>query len=143
MRGQGAGSTRATAGHLKNLQQLRSLTYEEACFYDNVGNFCCSNLGADWWEVARPCSVWGKFFSRKFKAELRQRVTDEAPDTSNGGGSLHGGQHQGGGVELFSSEGNSSCCKGGVVVEMSCSTKWRHPMGLPRAEPTTCRAQVL
>ena len=114
MRGQGAGSTRATAGHLKNLQQLRSLTYEEACFYDNVGNFCCSNLGADWWEVARPCSVWGKFFSRKFKAELRQRVTDEAPDTSNGGGSLLGGGQHGGGVELFSSEGNSSIKEVGV-----------------------------
>ena len=45
-------------------------------------------------------------------------------------------------VELFSSEGNSSC-KGGEVVEMSCSTRWRHPMGLPRAEPTQSRAQVL
>ena len=38
----------------------------------NAGNFCCSNLGADWWEVARPYSVWGKFFSKKFKAELQR-----------------------------------------------------------------------
>ena len=117
MRGQGAGSTRATAGHLKNLQQLRSLTYEEACFYDNVGNFCCSNLGADWWEVARPCSVWGKFFSWKFKTELRQRVTDETPGTGDGGGSLPGVHQHGGGVELFSSEGNFSF-QGGWVEEM-------------------------
>ena len=28
----------AIAGHLKNLQQSRSLTFEEACFYDNVGD---------------------------------------------------------------------------------------------------------
>ena len=64
--------------------------------------------------VARPYSVRGKFFCMKFRTDLRQRVTDEISGTSNGGGSLLGGGQHGGGVELFSSEGNSSIKEVGV-----------------------------
>ena len=47
-------------------------------------------------------------FVTEFWGRAGPGVIDEIPDTSNGGGSLHGDQHHGGGGELFSSEVNSS-----------------------------------
>ena len=132
----------------------RSLTFEEACFYDNVGDILAAPTrvepGAGREAVRRgklPDPALPEVGSPSVREGVSgqsydERVTDEIPDTSNGGGSLPGSQHFGGGVELFSSEGNSSF-EGGEVVEMSCSTRWRHPVGLPRAEPMQSRAQVL
>ena len=48
-------------------------------------------------------------FVREFQGRGRPGVNEETLGTSNGGGSLLGGQHHGGGVELFSSEGNFFC----------------------------------
>ena len=90
---------------------------EDFNFYHNVGNFCCSNWEQIAGRLPDPALVWGKFFCVKFKTELRQRVTDETPGTGDGGGSLHDFHQHGGGVELFSSEGNFSF-QGGWVEEM-------------------------
>ena len=58
-------------------------------------------------QVAGPCSAQGGF-SEEFWGRALRRVTDEVPDTGDGGGSLHDGQQHGRDGELFSSEVVSS-----------------------------------
>ena len=62
-----------------------------------------------------PALSWGRYFSEEVQGQGSTWATDETLDTRNGGGSLPGSQLFGGGVELFSSEGNSSIEGGGVV----------------------------
>ena len=84
-----------------------------------------------------PALSWGRYFSEEVQGQGSTWATDETLDTRNGGGSLPGSQTFGGGVELFSSEGNSSF-KGGGVVEMDLGG------GSPGAgvELVTCEAQL-
>ena len=95
-------------------------------------------LGADRWEVARPCSVQGKFFRRKFKdrATTRGSLTRSPTLAMVGDRCLE--------VDILEEGSSSSAQRATLLLKevgwgrYPCSTKWRHPMGLPRAEPKSC-----
>ena len=66
-------------------------------------------LGADWWEVARPYSAWSKFFDMKFKDRVTTRGSlTRSPTLAMVGGRCLVVSIMEEMVELFSSEGISS-----------------------------------
>ena len=146
LRVQGTGSTGAKVGHLKILQQSRSLTYKEACLLRRRRP--SPSLRHQALEAAARQGKWPdsavSWVSTSWGGCLdadQPWITDETPDTGNGGGSLHHDQHHGGGDELFSSEVNSSF-QGGWVEKMFKSWEDTNPVwscqGQSAAEPNSC-----